>query len=108
MKNPIELKAQIQKEFENKSVSEINRFIFVVKLINLLNNKSFLFFYPFIILNIVFLLQGGYSFGVLIASIIIHLLYHHFVVKKVMYKDIEEKRTRSLYIIKYLNELKNQ
>jgi hypothetical protein len=106
MNDPISFKASVQKGFENKTIRQINRTIFLIKVVNLFNNEGFVFLFTFLSYFIGIHLVAYISLGSLIFSIIYHLALFHFYYKKALLKDKDIKHNENLFFIECLEELK--
>jgi len=111
MKDKLTLRSEIQKEFNNETVKNINIAIKISKVIRFLYLESTIFFtsmIPFLGMTIYYLFNTKSEVG---ASIGIVLMASHFILYKTLYKKVIFKSSKNTYdefdyTIQVLNEIK--
>ena len=113
MKNKLTLRAEIQKEFNNETVKNINIAIKISKVIRFLYSESTIFvtsMIPFLAMIVYSLFTSRPEVA---ASIGIVLMVSHFVLYKTLYKKVLFKNSKNTYdefdyTIEILNEIKEE
>lgn len=115
-KDKLVLRAEIQKDFDNETVKNINIAITISKIMRFLYSESTIFFasiIPFLAMSIYVLSKLSIvSFGVIVSTILMlmvsHFLLYKFFYSKVLFKDSKDLYNEFDYTIDVLNEIKSE
>ncbi len=113
MKNKLELRSEIQNDFNNETVKNINVAIKISKIMKFLYSESTIFYVsmiPFLAVTIYALLNSPVEVG---ASVGVVLMVAHFVLYKTLYKKVLFTNSKDTYdefnyTIEVLNEIKDE
>ena len=113
MKDKLTLRSEIQKDFNNETVKNINIAIKISKIIRFLYSESTIFIttmIPFLVM-IIYSLFSNDSKSVFLMSIglmLIHLILYKTLYTKVIFKGHKDNYNEYNYTIEVLNEIKEE
>lgn len=115
-KDKITLRTEIQNDFDNESVKNINTAIKISKVMRFLYSESTIFFasmIPFLIMLVyVFFQYESVGSDVIVSTslmlIVSHFLLYKFFYSKILFKDSKDVYDEFDYTIDVLNEIKSE
>jgi hypothetical protein len=115
-KDKLTLRTEIQKDFDNETIKNINIAINLSKFMRFLYSESTIFFASFIpffiMLMYVFSQFSSVDSGVIVSTslilIVTHFLLYKFFYTKVLFKDSKDVYDEFDYTIDVLNEIKSE
>ena len=115
-KDKITLRTEIQNDFDNESVKNINTAIKISKVMRFLYSESTIFFasmIPFLIMLVyIFFQYESVGYDVIVSTslmlIVSHFLLYKFFYSKILFKDSKDVYDEFDYTIDVLNEIKSE
>lgn len=107
-KDKLTLRSEIQTDFNNESVGNLNKAITIAKIVRFIYKESTIFFLsmiPFLAVSIFYLMKDMPSIGVVL--MLVHYPFYKIFVKRI-FKDAKDTYDEFNYTIEVMNDIKEE